>query len=100
VPGAPIATARQTDNQIDLFFIDGNGVVNVMWVVDVGVWQGPVGLTASGAAPGGAPIVAAPQTSNQIDIFFHRRQRRRECDVGGRRRQLARTGRDLAPLTF
>jgi hypothetical protein len=40
VPGAPIATARQTEHQIDVFFVDGRGVVNVMWVVDVGVWQG------------------------------------------------------------
>ena len=67
---APIATARQTDNQIDLFFVDGNGVVNVMWVVDVGVWQGPVGLTPPGTAAPGAPIATARQTDNQIDLFF------------------------------
>jgi hypothetical protein len=33
-----IATARQTDNQIDIFFVDSNGAINAMWVVDVGVW--------------------------------------------------------------
>ena len=38
---APLATARQTDSQIDLFFVDNFGAVNVMWVVDGGVWQGP-----------------------------------------------------------
>jgi hypothetical protein len=41
-PGAPLATARQTDQQIDVFFADDNGTVNVMWVVDTGTWQGPV----------------------------------------------------------
>ena len=40
--GAPLATARQTDSQIDLFFVDSNGGVNVMWVVGVGAWQGPL----------------------------------------------------------
>ena len=40
--GAPIVAAPQTGNQIDIFFADGNGAVNVMWVVDVGTWQGPI----------------------------------------------------------
>jgi hypothetical protein len=69
-PGQPMATARQTDNQIDVFFVDGNGVVNVMWVVDVGVWQGPVGLTPPGTAVPNSPLATARQTDNQIDIFF------------------------------
>ena len=69
-PGSQIATARQTDQQIDIFFVDGNGAVNVMWVVDAGVWQGPVGLTPPRTAAPGAPIATAGQTDNQIDIFF------------------------------
>jgi hypothetical protein len=70
VPGAPLATAPQTNNQIDLFFINASGVVNVMWVVGVGAWQGPVGLTAPRVASPGSQIAAASQTNNQLDIFF------------------------------
>ena len=43
-PGAPLATARQLDNQIDVFFVDPNGVLNVMWVIDGGAWQGPAAI--------------------------------------------------------
>ncbi|MCW2795552.1 MAG: hypothetical protein JWM79_1049, partial [Nocardioides sp.] len=41
-PGSPLATARQTPNQIDLFFIDAAGGLDVMWVVDANAWEGPV----------------------------------------------------------
>jgi hypothetical protein len=61
---------RQTDNQIDVFFVDPFGVLNVMWVNDGGPWQGPVGLTSRGTAPPGAPLATARQTDNQIDVFF------------------------------
>ena len=72
MPGQPLATARQTDHQIDLFFVDGRGVVNVMWVVDGGAWQGPVGLTprghrraavAAGARPG-RPMTRSTSSSS------------------------------------
>jgi hypothetical protein len=45
-------------------------VVNVMWVVDGGVWQGPVGLTQRGTAVPNSPIATARQTDHQIDLFF------------------------------
>ena len=69
-PGQPLATARQTDNQIDVFFVDGNGVINVMWVVDGGGWSGPVGLTPPGTAIPRSWLGTARQTANQIDLFF------------------------------
>jgi hypothetical protein len=44
--GAPVALHHQGGpNQLDAVFVDGNGVVNVMWVIDGGVWQGPVGIS-------------------------------------------------------
>ena len=58
-----------TDSQIDLF-VDNFGAVNVMWVVDGGVWQGPQALTAAGIATIRASIATAPQSHDQIDIFF------------------------------
>jgi hypothetical protein len=35
-----------------------------MWVVDVGVWQGPVGLTAGAAARPGSRLGIAAQTGD------------------------------------
>jgi hypothetical protein len=54
---------------MDLFFVDCNGVVNIMWVAGVGVWQGPVGLTASGTGSPGSQIATARQTGDQLDII-------------------------------
>ena len=62
---APLRDGAQTASQIDLFFVDGNGVVNVMWVVDGGVWQGPVGLTQPGAGSPGGQIATARQTDTR-----------------------------------
>ena len=38
-PGQPLATARQSCIQMNLFFVDGNGAVNAMGVVDLDTWQ-------------------------------------------------------------
>lgn len=70
MPNSPLATARQTNNQLDLFFANRFGAVNVMWVIDSGTWQGPVGLTPRGTAVAGAPLATARQTDNQLDLFF------------------------------
>jgi hypothetical protein len=71
-PGTPIALHHQTGpQQLDAVFVDGNGVVNVMWVVDAGVWQGPVGLTSPNAAPPGGPVTLVNQGGpNQLDALF------------------------------
>ena len=72
-PGFPLATERQTENQIDLFYVDNTGRVNVMWVVGTGPWQGPVPLTAPGYIDELTPwtnLATERQTGNQIDLFF------------------------------
>ncbi|WP_242281182.1 hypothetical protein [Bacillus cereus group sp. BfR-BA-01347] len=65
-----LATARQTDNQLDLFAVDKQGRVNVMWVVGTGNWQGPVPLTAPNYVPRNAVLTTAHQTDEQLDLFF------------------------------
>ena len=44
--GAAVTTGPQygIDGQTDLFFVDGEGAVNVMWVVNAGQWNGPARL--------------------------------------------------------
>jgi predicted Fe-Mo cluster-binding NifX family protein len=70
--GAGIATAHQVDeHQLDVFFIGEDGALHVSWVVDGGIWQGPVGISPPGIAPKGANVAAAHQTDNhQLDVFF------------------------------
>ncbi|MGP4113941.1 hypothetical protein ACTWP5_23895 [Streptomyces sp. 4N509B] len=65
-----VALARQLDNQLDAVFVDRDGAVNVMWVVDAGVWQGPVRLTPPDTAPPGAPVALAKQNDHQLDAVF------------------------------
>jgi hypothetical protein len=71
-PGAPIALHHQVGpQQLDAVFVDGNGVVNVMWVIDGGTWQGPVGLTPPNTAPPGAPVTLHYQGGpQQLDAVF------------------------------
>ena len=71
-PGAPVALAHQVDNnQLDALFVGPDGAVNVMWVVGVGTWNGPVPLTGPGAAPVAYPVGLGHQvTGNQLDAVF------------------------------
>ena len=72
--GSHIATGRQygLDGQTDLFFVDGEGAVNVMWVVNAGQWNGPARITGVGYAPAGASVATGPQygLDGQTDLFF------------------------------
>jgi hypothetical protein len=75
-PGACIAAARQTDNQLDVFFVRGDGAVYVTWVAGTGHWTdgspsfpAPARITPTGLAPAGAHVAAAKQTANQLDVF-------------------------------
>ena len=69
-PGAPVALHHQGGpNQLDALFVDGNGVVNVMWIVDGGVWQGPARLTPPNTAPPGAPVGIAAHASDLLEAF-------------------------------
>ena len=40
-----------------------------MWVVDAGVWQGPVGLTPPNTAPMGAPVGIAVHAGDLLEAF-------------------------------
>ncbi|MFG2639476.1 M12 family metallopeptidase, partial [Streptomyces sp. NPDC048370] len=67
---APLAAARQTGDQIDLFYIGHDGAVNVMWVVGTGEWHEPISITEVGKARSGGALAAVGQTDDQLDLFF------------------------------
>ena len=71
-PSAPVALCKQLDtqHQLDAVFIDKNGAVNVMWVVDAGHWSDPVAITGPNVAPPGAPVALSKQLDNQLDAVF------------------------------
>jgi hypothetical protein len=62
VPNRANLPARQTATQIDLFFVNASGVVNVMWVVGVGVWG-----RARSASPLRACVTGQPDRGGQSD---------------------------------
>ena len=75
-PGASIAVAKQSANQLDAFFVGNDGAVHVTWVIGGGRWtdgaagnQGPVPITPAGLAPKGACVTAAAQNGQQLDVF-------------------------------
>jgi hypothetical protein len=58
------------DNHLESLFVDGRGALNVVWKVQNGPWQGPVGLTAAGLAPPGAPVaLVAYPLQNQFEAL-------------------------------
>ncbi|MFG2639475.1 hypothetical protein ACGFYP_00600, partial [Streptomyces sp. NPDC048370] len=61
---------RQTDDQIDVFFVDRFGAVHVAWVVGTGAWNQAIALTPPNTAPANAALATARQTDDQIDLFF------------------------------
>ena len=68
--GGHLATARQGEHQLDVFFIGNDGALYVSWVVDGGTWRGPVRISRPGVAPAGGGIAAAAQSADQLDVFF------------------------------
>jgi hypothetical protein len=70
--GAHVAGAYYpTFKTLEVFLVDGRGVVNVVWKDNNGNWQGPVGLTPEGVAPPGAPLTVVYQPLNeQLEVFF------------------------------
>jgi hypothetical protein len=68
--GGSLATARQSDHQLDVFFIGTDGALYVSWVIDGTTWQGPVRISRPGVAPPGAGVAVAKQGANQLDVFF------------------------------
>ena len=70
--GSAVALAHQSSmDQLDAFFIDNTGTVNVMWTILENSWQGPVGITPPNSAKPGSAIAAGHQTSmSQLDVLF------------------------------
>jgi len=70
--GACVATAYQVDNhQLDVFFIGEDGALYVSSVVDMGVWEEPVGISPPGIAPkGGCIATSFREEDHRLDVFF------------------------------
>jgi hypothetical protein len=71
-PGTTLAGVFQPlNNQLEVFFIDWSGAVNVLWKAQNGQWQAPVRLTASDLAPPGGAVAASFYPLNdQLEVFF------------------------------
>jgi hypothetical protein len=74
--GGCLATAAQTSNQLDVFYIGNDGAVYVTWVVGGGHWSDgtagnppPARITPANFAVPGACVTANHQTPNQLDVF-------------------------------
>src|SRR5215831_3911542 len=65
-----LAVERQSDHQLDVFFIGADGALCVSWVIDGDTWQGPVRISRPGVAPAGGGVAAARQSADQLDVFF------------------------------
>jgi hypothetical protein len=75
-PGAGVAAAKQTADQLDAFVVGNDGAVYVTWVVGGGHWSdgmpgdaSPARITPTGLAPKGACVTAAQQNDQQLDVF-------------------------------
>jgi hypothetical protein len=68
--GGHLAVERQSDHQLDVFFIGTDGALYVSWVIDGETWQGPVRISRPGMAPAGGGVAAAKQSADQLDVFF------------------------------
>ncbi len=71
-PGAPVSLAHQNGpQQLDAVFVDAAGAVNVMWVADGGVWQGPMSLTEPGSTvPGSTVALHHKDGDDQLDVLY------------------------------
>jgi len=75
-PGAPIATAKQGDNQLDVFVA---GAFYAIWVTSQAgdsAWTdgasgrpGPANVTPFGYVPNGGGVAAFPRSSTHVDAF-------------------------------
>jgi hypothetical protein len=69
--GASVAAIYYpTFQRLEVFVVDKNGVLNVIWKERDGPWNAPVGLTDPGFAPPGARLTAVYQPINeQLEVF-------------------------------
>src|SRR5262249_15032239 len=67
---AVAASTEQAPNQLDVFFVDTRGAVEVTWVLGTGTWNPvPVPITPHGLFPAGANLVPAKQNANLLGVF-------------------------------
>ena len=71
LPGASVAAIYYpTYQQLEVFVVDKDGALDVVWKDHNGPWHAPVGLTDRGFAPPGAPLAAVYQPLNeQLEVF-------------------------------
>ncbi|MEP7161862.1 MAG: M12 family metallopeptidase [Dermatophilaceae bacterium] len=69
-PGAHVAAAPQTADQLTLCFADTFGALSVMWVVGGGIWEVAVPLTAPGVLVPGGSVSLTHQGPDQLDAVF------------------------------
>ena len=70
-PGSSIALAMQVlPHQLDVFVVDEEGGIHVMWRADPDDWKGPVPILPGKPANPGSGLAAARQGDNQLDVFF------------------------------
>jgi hypothetical protein len=76
-PGAYVAAAHQSSDQLDAFVAGNDGAIYVTWVVGVGRWTDgtpgngvPARITPPQVMPAGGCVITAAQTSNQLDVFY------------------------------
>ena len=76
-PGGCLATAMQSNSQLDVFGVGNDGAVFVTWVVGLGHWSdgtpgfpSPALITPLKIASPGAVVAAASQSGSQLDVFF------------------------------
>jgi hypothetical protein len=82
--GGCLATAAQTPNQLDVFYVGNDGAVYVTWVVGLGGhWSDgtpgnppPARITGPNFAMPGACVTANHQAPNQLDAFVVNREDR------------------------
>jgi hypothetical protein len=70
-PGAPVAASQQFGvQQTDVFVVDLNGALNVVWVDGGGSWNPPLAVTPAHSLRPGSGLAVSQQTGlNQTDVF-------------------------------
>ena len=69
-PGAYLAAIKQLDDLTSALFIGNDHRLNVHWVIDGGIWQGPVALSPNPIAPPGGGITLVTQATNLTTALF------------------------------
>ncbi len=68
-PGVPVASQRQTEDQVDVFAVDFTGALNVSWFIEGDRWHGPERISASRHFPRRAHVTACRQTEEKLDVY-------------------------------